>query len=107
MSRSPSASSASSASLLVRRIEPKRAVGKTAAPGLVDLHAEHAMANADLQVGRHQDRTLVAIGHELDVLEDRLRTARRDDSADHPERGEQSFAVAQGLHAVSPNENDS
>ena len=41
---------------------------------------------------------------ELDVLEDRLGAPRRNHPADHPERGEQSFAVAQGLHALSPPE---
>ena len=71
--------------------------------GLLDLHAEHPVANPDLQVGAHQDRAVVGVGDQLDVLEDRLGAPRRNHPADHPERGEQSFAVAQGLHALSSN----
>jgi hypothetical protein len=62
------------------------------------------MADADLQVGGHQDRAELGVDDQLDVLEDRLGAPGGDHPAHHAERGEQSFAIAQGLHALSPPE---
>ncbi len=69
--------------------------------GLVDLHAEDAISDADLEVGGHQGRAVVGVGDELEVLEDRLGAPRRGDPGDRPERREQSLAVAQRLHALA------
>ncbi len=67
--------------------------------GLIDLHAEHPVADAHLQVGGQEGGAFLRVGHELDVLEDRLRAPGGHDPADHSERLEQVFAIAQGLHA--------
>ena len=42
------------ASLLSRRMDPNRATGSTAAPGVVGFDASHFVADADFEVGGHQ-----------------------------------------------------
>ena len=54
----PSLSRYSFSSLLSRRIEPKRAIGKITLPG-ADLQARHVDADAHFQIGGHQDRPVV------------------------------------------------
>ena len=85
------------ASLLSRRIDPKRATGSTAAPGDVDLDAGDFVADADFEVGGHE-RGLVLRDFELDVLQNRLGAAGRGDGGDGLERVQHLLAVAGDFH---------
>ena len=98
----PRPPASSSASALVRRIDPNRAVGRIAEPGCSTFMPSTRWRMPTSRSVAIRIEPLVGVGHELDVLEDRLGAPGRDDPADHPERGEQSFAVAQGLHALPP-----
>ena len=53
------------------------------------------MADPDFQVRAHQDRAVIGVGDQLDVLEDRLGAPRGTTPLDHPERREQSLTVAE------------
>ena len=97
--RSSLVSIVSSESVLVRKIDPICVVGKIDRAWLLDLDAQHSVANPDLQVRSHEHRALIGFGDELDVLEDRLGAPGRNNPADHPERREQCLTVAQGPHS--------